>query len=243
MTRRRVENSTSAKPRNLSAKDPSAKHVSANVAASERLELARRPAASSRAKTPAQVTPRAGSQTGRRSSTKAKPRTSPSHVRVTARGHESQMVDVGSKPVSARSASARARITFPGDVLEIALAGNAPKGPVTEVARVAGILAAKRTGDLIPMCHPLALDHVEIVFERIATNRLEIRCRASCTGRTGIEMEALVGASVAALTVYDMTKALDHGIVIEAIELLEKTGGKSGVWRKREGVLEARGPR
>ena len=162
-------------------------------------------------------------------------RSAPSHVRRTAQGLESQMVDVGLKLTTARSATARAALRFPRGVLEIALAGLGPKGPVTEVARVAGILAAKRTGDLIPMCHPIALDHVEIAFERTAADRLEIRCRASCTGRTGVEMEALVGASVAALTVYDMTKALDHGIVIESVELLEKTGGKSGVWRKPAG--------
>lgn len=161
-----------------------------------------------------------------------KPERTATHVRRTAQGSESRMVDVGSKSTTARSATARAVVHFPDDVLEIALAGDGPKGPVTEVARVAGILAAKRTGELIPMCHPLALDHVEITFERTAPDRLEIRCRAACTGRTGVEMEALVGASVAALTVYDMTKAIDHGIVIETLELLEKSGGKSGLWRK-----------
>jgi cyclic pyranopterin monophosphate synthase len=162
-------------------------------------------------------------------------RTAPSHVKRTPQGLESQMVDVGAKPTTERTATARAAVSFPKGVLEVALAGLGPKGPVTEVARVAGILAAKRTGDLIPMCHPIALDHVEIAFERTAADRLEIRCRASCAGRTGVEMEALVGASVAALTLYDMTKALDHGIVIESVELLEKTGGKSGVWRKPAG--------
>ena len=100
-----------------------------------------------------------------------------------------------------------------------------------EVARVAGILAAKRTGELIPMCHPLGLDHVEIQFEG-AGERLEIRCRAACHGRTGVEMEALTGAAIAALTVIDMTKALDPSISIECIELLEKSGGSSGTWRR-----------
>src|SRR6185503_18978605 len=104
------------------------------------------------------------------------------------------------------------------------LAHGGPKGPIQEVARVAGIQAAKRTAEWIPMCHVLPLDVVEIAFEA-AGDVLEIRCRAACTGRTGVEMEALVGASAAALVVYDMTKALDPAISIEQIELLEKDGG------------------
>lgn len=142
------------------------------------------------------------------------------------------MVDVGGKPASARSALARARLEFPRGVLKRVLDGRGPKGPVREVAHAAGILAAKRTGELIPMCHPLGLDHVEIRFERARENVLEITCRASCTGRTGVEMEALVGAALAALTVYDMTKALDPSIAITSVELLEKDGGKSGRWRR-----------
>jgi len=141
------------------------------------------------------------------------------------------MVDVGGKPVTERSALARARVRFPAGLLERVLAGGGPKGPVTEVARAAGILAAKRTGELIPMCHPLGLDHVEIAFQ-VAGDVLEVSCRASCRGRTGIEMEAMVGASIASLTVYDMTKALDPAISIEAVELVEKRGGKSGIWTR-----------
>ncbi len=153
----------------------------------------------------------------------------------------SRMVDVGSKAHTRRTAVARARLRFPTAVLDEVLAGAGPKGPIEEVARVAGILAAKRTGDLIPMCHPLALDVVEISFQRVAqargagaggTSELEIRCTAACSGPTGVEMEALTGASVAALTVYDMTKSRDKGISIRGIELLEKTGGKSGTWRR-----------
>ncbi len=144
---------------------------------------------------------------------------------------QARMVDVGSKPATRRSALARARVRFPAGLLGPILADGGPKGPIEEVARAGGILAAKRTGELIPLCHPLGLDHVEIVFERVEEDVLEVRCRASCEGRTGVEMEALTGASVAALVVYDMTKALDHGIRIEAVELLEKSGGRSGTWR------------
>ncbi len=145
------------------------------------------------------------------------------------------MIDVGSKPVTARSATARARVVFPAGVLARVLAGHGAKGALVEVARSAGILAAKRTGDLIPMCHPLGLDHVAIDIESSGDDVLDVRCTAACRGRTGVEMEALTGASIAALTVYDMTKGLDHGIRIERIELLEKRGGRSGVWRSTEG--------
>lgn len=141
------------------------------------------------------------------------------------------MVDVSEKPSTQRRALARATVRFPAGILARVLARGGPKGPIEEVARVAGILAAKRTGELIPMCHPLGLDHVEIHFEG-AGERLEIRCRAACHGRTGVEMEALTGAAIAALTVIDMTKALDPSISIESIELLEKSGGSSGAWRR-----------
>src|SRR5687767_12386795 len=141
-----------------------------------------------------------------------------SHVVATPQGSQSRMVDVSGKAVTQREAVARALVRFPGGVLERVLAGSGPKGPVLEVARTAGILAAKRTGEWIPLCHPLALDGVDIDFERAGDDALEIRCRAACTGRTGVEMEAMVGVAAAALTVYDMTKGLDHGIAIEAIE-------------------------
>jgi len=141
------------------------------------------------------------------------------------------MVDVGKKTVTARSAIARAWVRFPPGLRARALAGAGPKGPIEEVARCAGLLAAKRTSELIPMCHPLGLELVEIHFEPLGEDVLEVRCRTSCEGKTGVEMEALTGAALAALTVYDMTKSLDHGIRIERIELLEKSGGKSGTWR------------
>lgn len=158
-----------------------------------------------------------------------------SHVASEA-GHErARMVDVGSKPVSERSALARAHVRFPGRVLADVQRGASPKGALSvieEIARAAGTLAAKRTGELIPLCHPLGLDHVELAFEVVAPDLLEIRCRAACRARTGVEMEALTGAALAALTVYDMTKALDPAIRVEALELLEKHGGKRGLWRR-----------
>jgi len=155
-----------------------------------------------------------------------------SHIEAGPAGARSRMVDVGGKDVTARSALARAVVAFPEGELTSILAGGGPKGPIEEVARVAGILAAKDTGRLIPMCHPLGLDLVEIRFDELDGDRLEVLCRASCSGRTGVEMEAMVGASVAALTVYDMTKAISKGIRIEGVELVEKTGGKSGTWRR-----------
>lgn len=158
-----------------------------------------------------------------------------SHVAPGPRGPESRMVDVGAKPETERWALARARVRFPPGVLARVLAGAGPKGPVEEVARTAGILAAKRTPEWIPLCHVVPLDHVGIEIEPRSEEVLEVRCRASCRGRTGVEMEALVGAAAAALTVYDMTKALGHGISIEAVELLEKHGGRTGSWVRAEG--------
>lgn len=158
------------------------------------------------------------------------------HVVSGPGGPASRMVDVGAKPVTRRSALARARVRFPAGVLARLLAGDGPKGPVVEVARTAGVMAAKRTSEWIPLCHPLALDAVEIELEALGEDLLEVRCRAHCQGRTGVEMEALVGAGAAALTVYDMAKALDHGIAIEALELLEKHGGASGSWVRPPGA-------
>jgi cyclic pyranopterin phosphate synthase len=162
------------------------------------------------------------------------PRSTPprslSHVERDARGEHAHMVDVGDKEPSSRSATARARVRFPAGVRERLLAGQGPKGPIEEMARAAGVLAAKRVGELVPLCHPLALEHVTIDFAKSGRDALEIRCRAACHARTGVEMEALVGAALAALTVYDMSKALDKGIVIERLELLEKRGGRSGAW-------------
>jgi cyclic pyranopterin phosphate synthase len=157
----------------------------------------------------------------------------PTHVVRGRSGRESRMVDVGAKPATRRAAEARALVVFPRGVLVRILAGRGPKGPVTEVARTAAVLAAKRTDAIVPLCHSIPLDAVTVDFRRAGADRLEIRVRAACTGRTGVEMEALVGASVAALTVYDMSKALDHGIRIERVELIAKSGGLSGPWRAR----------
>jgi len=160
--------------------------------------------------------------------------TRPSHLVREGGRERARMVDVSAKPVTERTAVARARMVFPPGVLARLLAGDGPKGPIEEVARTAGVLAAKRTGELIPLCHPLGLDHVDVTFAvggGESDEHLEIRCHARTTGRTGVEMEALVGASTAALTVYDMAKALDKGIRIERVELVEKTGGRSGTWR------------
>lgn len=143
---------------------------------------------------------------------------------------QARMVDVSAKPATHRQARARAFVRLKPAVLR-ALPRN-PKGNPLEVARFAGITAAKRTADLIPMCHPLPLTHVDVTAT-VRRGGVEIEATASTTGPTGVEMEALTAAAVAALTVYDMTKALDKSIVIETIELLEKSGGKSGTYRKK----------
>lgn len=156
-----------------------------------------------------------------------------SHVVRSSAGSHAVMVDVGKKAASEREALARARVVFPRGLRDRAWRGGGPKGPIAEVARVAGILAAKRTSELVPMCHSLALDHVEIELAPVGADGIEVRCRARTTGRTGVEMEAMVGASLAALVVYDMTKALSKEIVLERVELLAKRGGKSGDWTRR----------
>ncbi len=141
-----------------------------------------------------------------------------------------RMVDVGGKAETARSAAATGHIRMAPDTLAAVRLGSGPKGDVLAVARIAGIMAAKKTGELIPLCHPLALDAVSVDFAFTDTG-VEVTARASLTGRTGVEMEALTAASVALLTIYDMAKALEKGMVIEHLRLLEKTGGKSGEWR------------
>jgi len=138
------------------------------------------------------------------------------------------MVDVGEKQVSRRVATARAIVSLPEEVLAH-LTGDelqTKKGPVFQTAILAGIMAAKKTGDLIPLCHPLGLDNCEVVIGVNEDDEVVIDCTASITAKTGVEMEALVGASVAALTIYDMCKALSHDIVIKEIKLMAKTGGK-----------------
>lgn len=141
-----------------------------------------------------------------------------------------RMVDVGGKPETARSATARGRITMTPATLAAVRGGSGPKGDVLAAARIAGIMAAKRTAELIPLCHPLALESVTVDFV-CEEGAIIVTARASLTGRTGVEMEALSAASVALLTIYDMAKALDKRMVIAEIRLIEKTGGKSGAWR------------
>jgi len=142
---------------------------------------------------------------------------------------QARMVDVGGKPATARQAVASGRIRMSPQALAAIRAGDAPKGDVLAAARIAGIMAAKKTAELIPLCHPLALDSVtlDFVFEDDA---LRATATASLTGRTGVEMEALTAASVALLTIYDMAKALEKTMVIEDLRLLAKRGGKSGDW-------------
>lgn len=140
------------------------------------------------------------------------------------------MVDVGAKAETARRAVAAGRIAMSPEALAAIRAGNAPKGDVLAAARIAGIMAAKRTGDLIPLCHPLGLEAMSVEFA-FAETAITVTATASLTGKTGVEMEAMVAASVALLTIYDMAKAIDKGMVIHDVRLIEKTGGKSGDWK------------
>ena len=142
-----------------------------------------------------------------------------------------RMMDVGAKPVTARYARAQAVVRLgPGIARVLKKTGALAKGNVIETARIAGIMAAKHTASLIPMCHPLPLDSVSIDM-RWSGSSLRIEAAVRCTARTGAEMDALVAASVAALTVYDMCKSADKGIIIQDVCLLEKSGGKSGHWK------------
>ena len=142
------------------------------------------------------------------------------------------MVDVGAKPVTARRAVAGAVVRASAETLRAIREGNAPKGDVIGTARIAGIQAAKRTAELIPLCHPLPLSFVDVRIE-LRDDRVEIEAEARTSGQTGVEMEALTAASVAALTVYDMVKGIERGVVVESVRLLEKTGGKED-WRAQQ---------
>jgi cyclic pyranopterin monophosphate synthase len=145
-----------------------------------------------------------------------------------------RMVNVGGKPVTHRTARAAATVQMSPIVANQIRGGPTPKGDVLQVARVAAIVAAKRTDELIPLCHTLPLDQVVVDFQWQSETRLHILVSAAATARTGVEMEALVGASVAALTVYDMCKSLDKGISIEHIRLVAKSGGSSGDYQRAE---------
>ncbi len=143
-----------------------------------------------------------------------------------------RMVDVGDKAVTTRRAVASGRIRMQPETLAAVRNGTAKKGDVLAVARIAGIQAAKETSRWIPLCHPLALESVEVLFDYDGDDALVVRATTQITAKTGVEMEALTAASAALLTVYDMVKSIDRGMVIEHIRLEEKAGGRSGDWRR-----------
>jgi len=146
---------------------------------------------------------------------------------------EAHMVDIADKASTARQAIAAGRIVMQAETLDLIQQGKHKKGDVLGVARIAGIMATKRTADLVPMCHPLALTHVAVEFDVDAdANAIECTVTAETTGQTGVEMEALTGVQVSLLTIYDMCKAVDRGMVISDVRLLEKSGGKSGHWKR-----------
>ena len=146
-----------------------------------------------------------------------------------------QMVDVGDKAVTRRVAVAEGRILLKEQTLDTILEGKSAKGDVLGVARLAGIMAAKRTSELIPLCHPLSLSFIEVSFEHKREPPSVIcRSRAEVHAKTGVEMEAITAVQIALLTVYDMCKAIDRGMVIDDVCLIEKSGGRSGTWRRQE---------
>ena len=142
-----------------------------------------------------------------------------------------RMVDVGAKPLSDRRAVARATVRMSASTAAAVARGDAPKGDVIGTARIAGIQAAKRTAELVPLCHPLPLSYVDVAVE-LGETAVVLTAEARTSAQTGVEMEAMTAAAVAALTVYDMVKGLERGVTIEAVELLEKSGGRSGDWRR-----------
>ena len=145
---------------------------------------------------------------------------------------QANMVDVGTKAITERQATAIAKVSMQAETLELIVSGSAKKGDILAVARIAGIQAAKKCSELIPLCHPLALNSVDVHFD-LNEQECQILINATCkvSGKTGVEMEALTAASVAGLTIYDMCKAVDRGMEISSVRLLEKSGGKSGDWK------------
>ena len=147
-----------------------------------------------------------------------------------------EMVGVGHKPHTQRVAVARGEVRMKPETLRLIAEGNAPKGDVLTTAQIAGIMAAKRTHELIPLCHPLPLTKIDVDLEiDEEASRIEITATARCTGQTGVEMEALTAVSIAALTIYDMAKAVEKTMRIGEIRLVRKSGGKSGEWRSEDG--------
>jgi cyclic pyranopterin monophosphate synthase len=162
----------------------------------------------------------------------------PELTHVDAQG-QAHMVDVGAKTETEREAIAAGRVLMRPETMRLLRAGDLPKGDVLGTARVAGIMAAKRTSELIPLCHPLLLTQVSVEFAYDeATPAVEITATVKCHGQTGVEMEALTAVSVAALTIYDMAKAVERGMVINDVRLLEKRGGKSGEWHGDRGQTD-----
>ncbi|HZR86431.1 MAG TPA: cyclic pyranopterin monophosphate synthase MoaC [Bradyrhizobium sp.] len=160
-----------------------------------------------------------------------KPSDSPALTHIDTRG-EARMVDVSEKPATERLAVAEGRVVMSSETLQLIVSGNAKKGDVLGTARIAGIMAAKRTSDLIPLCHPLALAKVTLdITPDAALPGCVVRASVKVTGPTGVEMEALTAVAVACLTIYDMIKAVERGVRIEGIHLVEKLGGKSGHYR------------
>ena len=147
---------------------------------------------------------------------------------------EARMVDVSQKADTVREAIAKGRVLMKPETLKLVKANEIKKGDVLAVARIAGITAAKKTPDLIPLCHTISLDNVNVDFDLSGDDCIEITARAKSTGKTGVEMEALVAASVSALTIYDMCKAVDKEMTLSEIYLESKTGGKSGTYRRKE---------
>jgi cyclic pyranopterin monophosphate synthase len=151
------------------------------------------------------------------------------------KGGEARMVDVSAKTATERVAVAEGRVLMAAKTLDLVVKGNAKKGDVLGAARIAGIMAAKKTHELIPLCHPLAVSKIEVDIEPdLGLPGLRVRATVKVTGPTGVEMEALTAVAVACLTIYDMVKAVERGMRIEGIRLIEKSGGKSGRYRARE---------
>jgi cyclic pyranopterin phosphate synthase len=144
------------------------------------------------------------------------------------------MVDVGDKTITARSATAQCVVTLPPEVIALLVDDevHTKKGPVFQTAMIAGVMAAKRTSELIPLCHPLSLEDCQVTIQLQNENEVVVRCTAKLHGKTGVEMEALTGASIAALTIYDMCKAFSHDIIINELRLVTKTGGKHDFTRE-----------
>ncbi len=151
------------------------------------------------------------------------------------RGGRPRMVDVSAKPITARRAVAEATVSMSAETLSLVIDGGGPKGDVLGVAELAGVMGGKKTSELIPLCHPLALTDLQVsITPERAGGLLRIRAEAATTGQTGVEMEAMTAASVAALTVYDMVKGVERGVTISAVRLIAKSGGKSGDWVRHD---------